>query len=124
MASVQEEKMYSNTLVDVFSAPKVKKTISTFSSRALLLARLGATQRILLVDANSEMLILMVLHTIWLQQHEMLFRGEDSSIDGVVHDFFVMKREKGTSKRCPLDVIKTMTKDTDQILQGYNSRGA
>ena len=38
--------------------------------------------------------------------------------------FFLKRREKNTPKRCPPDVIKTMTSDTDHALQGCNRREA
>ena len=52
-------------------------------------------------------------------------RGSDKGCMyyGCFFFFSLNKRGKGPPKRGPPDVIKVMTKDTDRVLHGNNSRG-
>ena len=56
----------------------------------------------------------------------LMARHVKAALHGRQLSFFFMKREKGTPKWCPPppDVIKAMTKDTDHVLEGYNSQEA
>ena len=44
---------------------------------------------------------------------------------GFLHSFyFFYEKGEGHPETVPSNVIMTMTKDTDHVLQGYNNRGA